>query len=132
MLDQKNRKNRMNESSSSLPAIPDKLYFTIGEVSKLCQLKPHVLRYWEQEFPQLSPNKRRGNRRYYQRRDVLLIYQIKELLYKQGYTIEGARQKLNLEQVIPKVVSAKNMNEVIQRTIMDLEETVELLELQQS
>ncbi len=78
-----------------LPAIPEKLYFTIGEVANLCDLKPHVLRYWEQEFSQLSPTKRRGNRRYYQRKDVLLIRQIQTLLYEEGYTIEGARQKLS-------------------------------------
>lgn len=76
------------------PTIPAKRYFTIGEVSRLCALKSHVLRYWEQEFPQLQPNKRRGNRRYYQRQDVELICQIRHLLYKQGFTIEGARQQL--------------------------------------
>tara|TARA_B000000475_G_scaffold265137_1_gene253395 strand:- start:495 stop:845 length:351 start_codon:yes stop_codon:yes gene_type:complete len=75
-------------------SIPSKRYFTIGEVSELCDVKSHVLRYWEQEFPSLSPAKRRGNRRYYQRHDVLLIRQIRSLLYEQGYTIEGARKKL--------------------------------------
>ena len=78
-----------------LPNIPDKLYFTIGEVADLCLLKPHVLRYWEQEFEQLSPSKRRGNRRYYQRADVFMVRRIRELLYEQGYTIEGARQTLS-------------------------------------
>ena len=78
-----------------LSPIPDKLYFSIGEVSKLCDLKPHVLRYWEQEFPQLKPSKRRGNRRYYQRSDVLLVRQIRNLLYEQGFTIDGARAKLS-------------------------------------
>ena len=77
-----------------LPPIPVKRYFTIGEVSDLCAVKPHVLRYWEQEFPQLKPVKRRGNRRYYQRHDVLMIRQIRALLYEQGYTIGGARVHL--------------------------------------
>jgi len=82
-------------NNNELPAIPGKRYFTIGEVSELCAVKPHVLRYWEQEFPQLKPVKRRGNRRYYQRQDVLLIRQIRELLYEQGFTIGGARQQLD-------------------------------------
>ena len=81
-----------------LPPIPGKRYFTIGEVSDLCTVKPHVLRYWEQEFPQLNPVKRRGNRRYYQREDVLTIRQIRSLLYDQGYTIGGARQQMISEQ----------------------------------
>ena len=78
-----------------LPAIPAKRYFTIGEVSELCGVKPHVLRYWEQEFSQLKPVKRRGNRRYYQHHEVLLIRRIRELLYEQGFTISGARNKLD-------------------------------------
>lgn len=77
-----------------LPPIPDKLYFTIGEASALCLVKPHVLRYWEQEFSQLSPSKRRGNRRYYQRDEIVLIRHIRDLLYEQGFTIEGAKSKL--------------------------------------
>ena len=77
-----------------LPPIPAKRYFTIGEVADLCQVKPHVLRYWEQEFTQLNPVKRRGNRRYYQHHEVLLIRRIRELLYGQGYTIAGARNRL--------------------------------------
>ena len=81
-------------NNSELPPIPGKRYFTIGEVSDLCGIKPHVLRYWEQEFPSLKPVKRRGNRRYYQRHDVILIRQIRSLLYEQGYTIGGARLKL--------------------------------------
>ncbi|MGI9328187.1 MAG: MerR family transcriptional regulator [Pseudomonadales bacterium] len=80
--------------NNELPAIPGKRYFTIGEVSSLCDVKPHVLRYWEQEFPQLKPVKRRGNRRYYQRSDVIVIRQIRALLYDQGFTIGGARQRL--------------------------------------
>ena len=82
-------------NNSELPVIPGKRYFTIGEVSELCDVKPHVLRYWEQEFTHLSPVKRRGNRRYYQRQDVLMIRQIRALLYDQGYTIGGARQKMD-------------------------------------
>ena len=80
--------------NAELPEIPAKRYFTIGEVSELCEVKPHVLRYWEQEFTQLKPVKRRGNRRYYQRQDVLLIRQIRSLLYEQGFTIGGARQRM--------------------------------------
>ena len=82
-------------ATSDLPVIPGKRYFTIAEVSLLCAVKPHVLRYWEQEFPQLSPVKRRGNRRYYQRQDVLMIRQIRALLYDEGFTITGARQRLS-------------------------------------
>jgi DNA-binding transcriptional MerR regulator len=85
-------------NNNELPAIPGKRYFTIGEVSDLCGVKSHVLRYWEQEFTQLKPVKRRGNRRYYQRHDVILIRQIRNLLYDQGYTIGGARQKLSGEE----------------------------------
>jgi DNA-binding transcriptional MerR regulator len=81
--------------TSDLPPIPGKRYFTIGEVSRLCDVKPHVLRYWEQEFTQFKPVKRRGNRRYYQRQDVLTIRQIRSLLYDQGFTIGGARQRLS-------------------------------------
>ena len=80
--------------SERLPAIPAKRYFTIGEVSELCAVKPHVLRYWEQEFTQLKPVKRRGNRRYYQHHEVLLIRRIRELLYQEGFTISGARNRL--------------------------------------
>ena len=80
---------------AQLPPIPAKRYFTIGEVSELCGVKPHVLRYWEQEFTQLKPVKRRGNRRYYQHHEVLLIRRIRELLYDQGFTISGARNRLD-------------------------------------
>jgi DNA-binding transcriptional MerR regulator len=83
----------------ALPAIPAKRYFTIGEVSELCGVKPYVLRYWEQEFTQLKPMKRRGNRRYYQHHEVLLIRRIRELLYEQGFTISGARNRLSDGQV---------------------------------
>ena len=82
------------DSKDALPPIPAKRYFTIGEVSELCAVKPHVLRYWEQEFTQLRPLKRRGNRRYYQHHEVLLVRRIRELLYREGFTISGARHRL--------------------------------------
>jgi DNA-binding transcriptional MerR regulator len=87
------------QPSSNLPTIPAKRYFTIGEVSELCGVKPHVLRYWEQEFTQLKPLKRRGNRRYYQHHEVLLIRRIRELLYEHGFTINGARNRLDGPEV---------------------------------
>ena len=87
------------QTKSDLPAIPAKRYFTIGEVSDLCAVKPHVLRYWEQEFTQLKPVKRRGNRRYYQHHEVLLIRRIRDLLYEQGFTINGARHRLESDAV---------------------------------
>ncbi len=89
----------------ALPPIPAKRYFTIGEVSELCGVKPHVLRYWEQEFTQLKPVKRRGNRRYYQHHEVLLIRKIRELLYEQGFTISGARNRLDGAQEISEPVT---------------------------
>ena len=87
--------SRSPSKKAELPPIPAKRYFTIGEVSELCGVKPHVLRYWEQEFTQLRPVKRRGNRRYYQHHEVLLIRRIRELLYEQGFTISGARNRLD-------------------------------------
>jgi DNA-binding transcriptional MerR regulator len=84
-----------DDGKEPLPPIPAKRYFTIGEVSELCGVKPHVLRYWEQEFTQLKPVKRRGNRRYYQHHEVLLVRRIRELLYSQGFTISGARHRLD-------------------------------------
>jgi len=92
--------------NSQLPPIPAKRYFTIGEVSDLCGVKPHVLRYWEQEFTQLKPVKRRGNRRYYQHHEVLLIRKIRELLYEQGFTISGARNRLDGVEVDDAVAAA--------------------------
>ena len=88
-------------ANAELPPIPAKRYFTIGEVSDLCAVKPHVLRYWEQEFAQLKPVKRRGNRRYYQHHEVLLIRRIRDLLYEQGFTINGARHRLESEIAAP-------------------------------
>ena len=89
-------------AKAELPPIPAKRYFTIGEVSDLCAVKPHVLRYWEQEFAQLKPVKRRGNRRYYQHHEVLLIRRIRDLLYEQGFTINGARHRLESENAEPR------------------------------
>ena len=115
-------------NNSELPVIPTKRYFTIGEVSELCDVKPHVLRYWEQEFPTLKPVKRRGNRRYYQRHDVVLIRQIRSLLYEQGYTIGGARQKLagNSSQE-EEAVTNSNTKQVIRQTRVELEELLQFL-----
>lgn len=90
-----------SENPVTLPPIPAKRYFTIGEVSDLCLVKPHVLRYWEQEFTQLKPVKRRGNRRYYQHHEVLLIRRIRDLLYEQGFTISGARNRLGDANEVP-------------------------------
>ena len=111
-------------NNQELPAIPGKRYFTIGEVSELCAVKPHVLRYWEQEFPQLKPVKRRGNRRYYQREDVLTIRQIRSLLYEQGYTIGGARQRMTDEG---EGFSPAEIQAVIKETIEELEDLLKVL-----
>jgi len=107
-----------------LPPIPAKRYFTIGEVSDLCGVKPHVLRYWEQEFPQLKPVKRRGNRRYYQRQDVLMIRQIRSLLYEQGFTIGGARQRLSGEEAKEDV---SQRQQIVRQMRMELEELLHIL-----
>jgi len=94
-----------SRTKTELPPIPAKRYFTIGEVSELCAVKPHVLRYWEQEFAQLKPVKRRGNRRYYQHHEVLLIWRIRDLLYEQGFTINGARHRLETETSEPRAAA---------------------------
>ncbi len=110
--------------NDELPVIPGKRYFAIGEVSELCAVKPHVLRYWEQEFPQLKPVKRRGNRRYYQRQDVMTIRQIRSLLYDQGFTIGGARLQMSSE------VSQSDNNQFTQlvtQMISELEQVLKLL-----
>ncbi len=119
--------------NAELPEIPAKRYFTIGEVSELCEVKPHVLRYWEQEFTQLKPVKRRGNRRYYQRQDVILIRQIRTLLYEQGFTIGGARQRMAgqsapVEMVEDTVVKqpAVNIN-LVREMIEEVEEALSYL-----
>ena len=109
---------------AELPPIPAKRYFTIGEVSELCGVKPHVLRYWEQEFTQLKPVKRRGNRRYYQRHDVLMVRQIRGLLYEQGYTIGGARLRLEGEGAKQESVLS---SQIIKQVRMELEEILVLL-----
>lgn len=111
--------------NNELPPIPGKRYFTIGEVSELCAVKPHVLRYWEQEFPQLKPVKRRGNRRYYQRDDVLTIRQIRGLLYDQGYTIGGARQRMTEEG--DSAGTPAELQAVIKETIEELEDVLKVL-----
>jgi DNA-binding transcriptional MerR regulator len=111
-------------NNNQLPTIPGKRYFTIGEVSELCAVKPHVLRYWEQEFPSLNPVKRRGNRRYYQREDVILIRQIRSLLYNQGFTIGGAKQRLEGEGT-----NKENTpyNQLLEQTISELEDVLKVL-----
>src|SRR5690348_18252999 len=96
-----------SRTKAPLPPIPAKRYFTIGEVSELCAVKPHVLRYWEQEFAQLKPVKRRGNRRYYQHHEVLLIRRIRDLLYEQGFTINGARHRLDSEAIVEPRAAAR-------------------------
>jgi len=112
------------DHNAELPTIPGKRYFTIGEVSVLCAVKPHVLRYWEQEFPQLNPVKRRGNRRYYQRQDVLKIRQIRALLYDQGFTIGGARQRLEGGNQVEENTQYKQM---IHQMIAELQDVLEVL-----
>ena len=111
-------------NNDELPPIPGKRYFTIGEVSDLCAVKPHVLRYWEQEFPQLKPVKRRGNRRYYQRQDVLIIRQIRSLLYDEGFTIGGARQRLTGDQAKTDVTQSQ---QIIKQLRIELEQVLKIL-----
>ena len=111
-------------NNNELPPIPGKRYFTIGEVSELCAVKPHVLRYWEQEFPQLKPVKRRGNRRYYQRQDVLIIRQIRSLLYEQGFTIGGARQRMSGEDAREDVTQSQ---QIVHQIRIELEDVLQLL-----
>jgi DNA-binding transcriptional MerR regulator len=111
-------------NNNELPQIPAKCYFSIGEVSELCGVKPHVLRYWEQEFSEISPVKRRGNRRYYQRHDVLMIRQIRSLLYEQGYTIGGAKAHLSGDSAKSDATRTKQL---IHQMIGELEAVLELL-----
>ncbi len=126
MLVQKRKANLTK--LDQLPPIPEKLYFTIGEVAELCQLKPHVLRYWEQEFDQLNPAKRRGNRRYYQRSEVLLVRRIRDLLYEKGYTIEGARQALVEQPPLQEHSGISQTQEVIRQAVRELEKLANELE----
>lgn len=124
-------KAKKNISAEKLAPIPEKIYFTIGEVSKLCCLEPHVLRYWEQEFSQLKPSRRRGNRRYYQRKEVLLVRQIRSLLYEQGFTIEGARAQIsssgndtqNVQTSRAKSI-LKDITSTIEQVMADLNEDI--------
>ncbi|MFA7554000.1 MAG: MerR family transcriptional regulator [Spongiibacteraceae bacterium] len=111
-------------NNAELPVIPGKRYFTIGEVSELCAVKPHVLRYWEQEFPNLKPVKRRGNRRYYQREDVILIRQIRSLLYDQGYTIGGARLRMTGDDTD---TDSGDYKQLIRQMITELEDVLKVL-----
>ena len=111
-------------NNDELPPIPGKRYFTIGEVSDLCAVKPHVLRYWEQEFPQLKPVKRRGNRRYYQRQDVLIIRQIRSLLYEDGFTIGGARQRLTGDEAKTDVTQSQ---QIVKQLRIELEQVLKIL-----
>ena len=114
-------------SKASLPSIPAKRYFTIGEVSELCGVKPHVLRYWEQEFTQLKPVKRRGNRRYYQHHEVLLIRRIRELLYDQGFTISGARNRLDELVAEPAKTTRAQPDPSLLAVRREIESVIELL-----
>ena len=111
-------------NNNELPVIPGKRYFTIGEVGELCAVKPHVLRYWEQEFPQLKPVKRRGNRRYYQRQDVIIIRQIRSLLYEDGFTIGGARLKLTGEEARS---DTSQSQQIVRQLRNELEEILKIL-----
>jgi len=112
------------KNNDELPVIPGKRYFTIGEVAELCAVKPHVLRYWEQEFPQLKPVKRQGNRRYYQRQDVILIRQIRSLLYGEGFTIGGARNKLGGEEA---QIDDTQSQQIVRQLRTELEDILRIL-----
>ncbi|NVK31744.1 MAG: MerR family transcriptional regulator [Gammaproteobacteria bacterium] len=114
---------------NQLPEIPSKRYFTIGEVAELCDVRQHVLRYWEQEFPELKPTKRRGNRRYYQRADIELIRQIRELLYGQGFTIAGARQQLG-GKANDAAAEDTQANLLIRQMRAELEDILQLLSIE--
>ena len=127
LRDKRQRPGRNPKTGEEIPITARTVvtrYFTIGEVSDLCAVKPHVLRYWEQEFPQLNPVKRRGNRRYYQRQDVLMIRQIRALLYDQGFTIGGARQRLEGEDA--RQESALS-TQIVRQVRMELEDVLQLL-----
>jgi DNA-binding transcriptional MerR regulator len=119
-------KRRKQRGEKALPTIPDKLYFTISEVSKLCVIEAYVLRYWEKEFPQLKPVKRRGNRRYYQQQDIILVRQIRKLLYEDGFTIEGAR--VQLSNMSDSVSQSVKMNVTVKKIIADLESVLQNLQ----
>lgn len=116
---------KTGKNGGKLFAIPDKKYFTIGEAANICDVKPHVLRYWEQEFDQLKPTKRRGNRRYYQRQDLLTVQSIRSLLYEQGFTIGGARQKMANGSA---TADEGQYKEVVQQMISELTDILKTLE----
>ncbi len=115
-------------NDTSLPPIPEKRYFTIGEAALLCGVKPHVLRFWEQEFQQLKPSKRRGNRRYYQYNDVLMVRQIRRLLYEDGFTIEGARLQLAQQPSKVKVEQPEQAGDFVKKMIAELESVLQNLQ----
>jgi DNA-binding transcriptional MerR regulator len=123
----KRHSKRKQITAKGLPPIPDRRYFTISEVSFLCTVKAYVLRYWEQEFPMLKPLKRRGNRRYYQRSDVLLIRRIRKLLYEDGFTIEGAR--VQLSQVPVSANRPSKIDVIMKKVIADLESLLQDLRI---
>lgn len=118
----------MTQTVNELPEIPEKRYFSIGEVSELCEVKPHVLRYWEQEFPQLRPVKRRGNRRYYMRQDVLIVRDIRELLYHEGFTISGARGQMKERGKAVSVASPDRGSDSLAKIRAELESILQTLE----
>jgi DNA-binding transcriptional MerR regulator len=119
--------NKRKNIEKDLPPIPDKRYFTIGEVAFLCGVKPHVLRYWEQEFPRLKPTKRRGNRRFYQYKDVVMVRHIRKLLYEDGFTIEGARAQL----LIHTEVKSVQVDDVVKNMINELEVLLQKLKVEE-
>ena len=122
-----NPRKRLN--TADLPAIPEKLYFTIGEVAQMCAVETHVLRYWEKEFPDISPSKRRGNRRYYKPKDVHLIRKVRTLLYDQGFTIDGARRQLSQPADKDPTIDQPSKAQGVVLTVLDqLEEIVKELE----
>jgi DNA-binding transcriptional MerR regulator len=128
MVTLRKSKKRRQVTGKDLPAIPDKLYFTISEVSRLCAVQAYVLRYWEQEFPSLKPVKRRGNRRYYQQQDILLVRQIRKLLYEDGFTIEGARAQLtNMPETVSQSVKVTAM---VKKVIAELESVLQNLRVE--
>jgi DNA-binding transcriptional MerR regulator len=122
-------RNGRKQNQQHLPAIPEKRYFTIGEVANLCGVKPHVLRYWEQEFSQLTPAKRRGNRRYYQQRDILVVRRIRELLYLEGFTIEGARVQLAAPSSQTDTKKPLQTGDILNKLITDLEKILQELNM---
>ena len=121
--------NKRKQFKHTLPTIPDKRYFAIGEVADLCMVMPHVLRYWETEFSQLKPMKRRGNRRYYQQSDILMVRQIRKLLYEDGFTIEGARSQLR--SIPPETDKSNKTESEVKKIIVDLERILQQLKTQE-